>query len=96
MPESFFNEVADLSLKKETVAQVFSYEFYEIFKNNFFAEQLRKAAFVCYKLPQSIVIVVEEDLPKGFLWKGISENFHKDYGKTLVMEAFFNNKVLGL
>ena len=58
VPESFFNEVADLSLKKETVAQVFSYEFYEIFKNNFFAEQLRKAAFVCYKLPQSIVIVV--------------------------------------
>ena len=58
VPESFFNEVADLSLKKETMAQVFTYEFYEIFKNNFFAEQLRKAAFVCYKLPQSIVIVV--------------------------------------
>ena len=30
--------------KKETLAQVFSYEFCEIFKNIFFTEQLRVAA----------------------------------------------------
>ena len=36
----FFNKVADF--KKETLAQVFSCEFWEIFKNTFFTEHLRK------------------------------------------------------
>ena len=31
-------------IKKETLAQVFSYEFCEIFKNNFFPELLRVTA----------------------------------------------------
>ena len=31
-------------IKKETLAQVFSYEFCEIFKNIFFTEQLRVTA----------------------------------------------------
>ena len=37
----FFNKVAGLSLQlllKQTLAQVFSCEFYEMFKNNFFTE----------------------------------------------------------
>ena len=41
----FFNKVADLrpgtSLKKETLAQLFSCEFYEISKITFFTEHLR-------------------------------------------------------
>ena len=41
----FFNKVAGLNfIKKETVAQVFSYEFCEIFKNSFFIEHLQKTA----------------------------------------------------
>ena len=31
-------------IKKETLAQVFSYEFYEIFKSTFFTEHLRATA----------------------------------------------------
>ena len=31
-------------IKRETLAQLFSYEFCEIFKNNFFTEQLRVTA----------------------------------------------------
>ena len=45
----FFNKVANF-IKKETLAQVFSCEFGEIFKNTFFTEQLKTTA---------------SDLPKG-------------------------------
>ena len=48
VPESFFfNKVAGLrpaSLLKETLAQMFFYEFCEIFKNTFFTEHLRTTA----------------------------------------------------
>ena len=37
----FFNKVAGL---KETLAQLFSYEFCEIFKNSFFIEHLQNIA----------------------------------------------------
>ena len=38
----FFNKVAGYSfIKKETIAQMFSCEFCEIFKNTFFTEHLR-------------------------------------------------------
>ena len=49
MPETLFNKVAGLLgrqlmpetlLKKDTLAQVFSYKFYEISKNTFFTEHL--------------------------------------------------------
>ena len=43
---SFFNKVTDprpaTLLKKESLAQVFSCEFCQIFKNTFFTEHLRK------------------------------------------------------
>ena len=48
----FFNKVAGLScttcnfIKKGTLAQVFSCEFYEIFKNTYFEEHLRLAVSV--------------------------------------------------
>ena len=43
----FFNKVAGLRpIKKETLAQVFSCEFYEISKNNVFTEHLWKTASV--------------------------------------------------
>ena len=49
MPEFFFNKAAGIRsstlLKKETLARVFSCEFYEIFKNTFFIEHLRTTAF---------------------------------------------------
>ena len=37
----FFNKVAGNFIKKETLAQVFSFEFCEISKNTFFTEHLR-------------------------------------------------------
>ena len=40
----FFNKVAALRPKKETLAQVFSCEFFEISKNTFFTEHLRTTA----------------------------------------------------
>ena len=50
----FLNKVAGLRpatlLKKETVAQVFSCEFYEISKNTFFAEHLWTIASEFYSL----------------------------------------------
>ena len=45
--ESFFNKVTGLTLqliKKETLAQVFSFEFCKIFKNIFFTEHIRATA----------------------------------------------------
>ena len=46
MPESLFNKVtaSDTERKKETLAQVFSCEFYEISKNTFFYRTLPVAA----------------------------------------------------
>ena len=48
MLESLFNKVAGLQvcnfIKKETLAQVFSCEFCEIFKNTYFEEHLQTAA----------------------------------------------------
>ena len=45
---SFFNKIADLWLanfiKKEALAQVFSFDFCEISKNTFFTEHLRTTA----------------------------------------------------
>ena len=44
----FLNKIAGLrhiiSLQKEALAQVFSCEFFKIFKNNFFVEHLQKTA----------------------------------------------------
>ena len=49
MPQSLFNKVAGLRpanlLKKETLVQVFSCEFCEIFKKNFFTEQMLAIAY---------------------------------------------------
>ena len=45
---SFFSKVVGL-LKKETLAQVFSCEFSEIFKNTFFTEHLRATGSTYYK-----------------------------------------------
>ena len=58
MLDSLFNKVAGLNvaglkiwnfIKKRLKTQVFSYEYCEIFKNNYFEEHLRTAAPV-YKL----------------------------------------------
>ena len=49
MPESVFNDdVVNNFNKKETLTQVFSCEFREIFNNAFFAEHLRATAFVIF------------------------------------------------
>ena len=48
MPEPVFNEVAGGAynfIKREILAQVFSREFYEIFKNTFFNRRPPVAAF---------------------------------------------------
>ena len=46
---SFFNKAWGLQLyQKETLIQVFSREFCEIFKNTFFTEHLRKTASVIW------------------------------------------------
>ena len=55
--QSFFYQACNF-IKKETLAQVFSCEFYEIFKNTYFEEHLRTTAsgFWClffYRLQKS-------------------------------------------
>ena len=42
------------AIKKKTLAQVFSYEFFEISKNNFSYRNPRVAASVCAGIPLSI------------------------------------------
>ena len=67
----FFNKVADLRktppmacnfIKKDTLAQVFSCEFCEIFKNTFFTEHLRltasKHTVFIRKLTQSLRLLI--------------------------------------
>ena len=44
VPESFFKLHCRKTLLKNTLAQMFSCEFWEIFKNNFFIEHLRTTA----------------------------------------------------
>ena len=39
--ESLFDKIADLKAREETSTQVFSCEYYKIFRNTFFAEHLR-------------------------------------------------------
>ena len=58
MLESFFNRVADLSIKKETLAQVFSCEFREISKNIFSYRTRLVAASVdfCQGILDSLVL----------------------------------------
>ena len=62
----FLNEVAGLQacnfIKKETVAQVFSCEFCEIFKNAFFTEHLWTTASVYSKVvkEQRVLVTGEE------------------------------------
>ena len=59
MPESLFNKVA----KKETLTQLFSCEFCEIFKNTFFTEQLLTTASVrsVIKNRQIVLLVLRVD-----------------------------------
>ena len=47
MPESLFNKVV---IKKETSAQLFSCEFFQISKDMFLTEQLQKTAFMQYQV----------------------------------------------
>ena len=65
MPESLFliklQARPATSLKKETLAQVFSFEFCEIFKNTFFTENLRVTASVSIALTKRMDIAPNEN-----------------------------------
>ena len=58
----FLNKVAGLQacnfIKKEALAQVLSYEFFEIFKNTFFTEHLWTAASIIIWVFTDICIVI--------------------------------------
>ena len=59
-------------IKKETLAQVFSCEFCEIFKNTFFTEQLRTTTSYCSNLPKLASNLLEIFFLKVwliFFWK---------------------------
>ena len=73
-------------MKKETLAQVFSYEFCQISQNTFFIEHLRTTASATH--PEAIVqgCTVKKDA---------LENFAKFTGKHLCWVLFLN-KVTGL
>ena len=62
----FFNKVAGLRhatlLKKETLAQVFSFEFYEISKNTFYTEHLSVTASI-----HSVMLLLMCLLQQSFL-----------------------------
>ena len=50
----FFNKVAGNFIKKETLAQVFSSEFYEISKNTFFIEHLFWLLLAIQQVPKCL------------------------------------------
>ena len=54
--QEVLNFITDLQLylKKETLAHVFSCEFWEISKNTFFTEHLRATALVCHTVSQML------------------------------------------
>ena len=52
-------------IEKETLAQVFSCEFYEIFKNKFFIEHIRSLPFMILMSQVKIVLVGNNTLQEG-------------------------------
>ena len=75
LPESLFNRVASLTptaLLKETLVQVFSCEFYEIFKNAYFEELLQMVA--CATLTKNSTII--QSIVDGIYISKIKENNH--------------------
>ena len=79
----FFNKVAGGScnfIKKETLAQVFSCEFFEISKNTFFTEHVWATAFWCFANVLWIALwIIFTNLLHAFIsiynWNDKSENF---------------------
>ena len=60
VPESVFNKVKLETLLKKTPTQVFSCEFFEIIKGNFFIKHLRASASECWQLEKSSWLLVKD------------------------------------
>ena len=60
MPEPVFNKVKLETLLKKTSTQVFSYEFFEIIKGNFFIKHLRASASEYWQLEKSSWLLVKD------------------------------------
>ena len=73
-------------IKKEMLAQVFSYEFCEIYKNTFFIEHLRATA--------SEVSQNQKQQLKVFCKKGVPKNFAKSTGKRPEVSNFIKKETL--
>ena len=58
--ESIFNKVKLATLLKKTLRQVFSCEFFEIIKGDFFIKHLRVSASECWRLEKSSWLLVKD------------------------------------
>ena len=74
-------------LKKESLAQVFSYEICKISKNTFFIEHLQTTA-------SDLSSVLRSSRPEVFCKKGVLRNFAKFAGKHLCQTLLFNKRRL--
>ena len=79
-------------IKKEALAQVFSCEFCEIFKNTFFTEHLWTTVSMTFKYE---ILIVRCSQQRCFIKKGVLKIFTKFTGKHLCQSPFFN-KVSGV
>ena len=62
VPESIFNKNRLAALIKKTLAQVFSWEFFEIITYTFFIKHLRATTCECWRLEKSPRLLAEEIL----------------------------------
>ena len=99
--EFLFNRVADLkAYLKKIPAHAFSCEFQEIFKNTFFTDDLRAAAFATFWALVKIQVtenfqyndthfILQKQSPEVFCEKGVLRNFAKFTGKHLFFPVNF-------
>ena len=102
MPEPFFNKAQACNfIKKETLAQVFSCEFWNISKNTFFTEHIRTTAS-----GESFKIIIQSPYlhrsinlyrssrPEVFCKRGVLRKFAKFTGKQLCQRLLFRPTTL--
>ena len=102
VPEPFFNKAQACNfIKKETLAQVFSCEFWNISKNTFFTEHIRTTAS-----GESFKIIIQSPYlhrsinlyrssrPEVFCKRGVLRKFAKFTGKQLCQRLLFRPATL--
>ena len=102
VPEPFFNKAQACNfIKKETLAQVFSCEFWNISKNTFFTEHIRTTAsgesFKIIIQPPYLhrsINLYRSSRPEVFCKRGVLRKFAKFTGKQLCQRLLFRPATL--